>query len=252
MFGAHTVCVGCGVFTCSIFFVYLTGVLMDIYFSSTFQAVIEKAVKMNNPEMYDLAYYYTTIYVNAITLPSGITGYHSFGITAADHGNALTLFDSSPAQSAAATLMCIHEFVAFGLFVGSLYHVWEKILGIEARAFWIRVLARYAVVGLILLIAVAMPFFGVINSVIGAFVTTLGTYVLPATIYNLHFNTEERRNHPRKELWFNWKVSTGKILNWFVIVFMIVFGFAIGGWASMKALLDQVHEFHLFPECWQC
>ena len=131
-------------------------------------------MKMNNPEMYDKAYYYATIYVNSITIPSGISGYHSFGITAADHGNALTLFDSSPAQSAAAVLMCIHEFVAYGLFVGSLYHVWEKILGIEARAFWIRVLARYAVVGLILLVAVAMPFFGVINSVIGAFVTTLG------------------------------------------------------------------------------
>ena len=233
---------------------------------------------MNNPELYDRAYYFTTIYVNAIALPSGITGYHSFGITAADHGNALTLFESSPAQSAAAMLMCIHEFVAYGLFVGSLYHVWEKLLGIEAKAFWIRVLARYVVAGVILLVSVAMPFFGVINSVIGAFVTTLGkemctlsgflpythnshessslvsigTYVLPAIIYNLHFNSEERRNRPRKELWFNWKVSTGKILNRFLIVFMLVFGFAIGGWASMKALLDQVHEFHLFPECWQC
>ena len=68
---------------------------------------------------------------------------------------------------------------------GSLYHIWEKILHIEGKSYFVRVLARYVVVGFVLLVATAMPYFGIINSVLGAFVTTFGTYILPALIYNV-------------------------------------------------------------------
>lgn len=231
---------------------FFQGLTNMIFMFGGHTAVIEKAVKMNNPQLYDRAYYAATIYVYIITVPTGISGYHTFGINAANTGNALYLLDSSPAQKVSAALMVIHEFVAFGLFVGSLYHIWEKILHIEGKAYWLRVLSRFVVVGLVLLIATAMPYFGIINSVLGAFVSTFGSFILPCLIYNLHFNSEEKINQVKRKIWFGWSVRTAKILNWIVVLVMLVFGVGFGGWAGMKALLAHVHEFHLFPECYQC
>jgi hypothetical protein len=58
-------------------------------------AAIEKASEMNNHEKYHVAYYYAVFYCYVITLPTGITGYHTFGSEAANHGNAFYLFDKS-------------------------------------------------------------------------------------------------------------------------------------------------------------
>ena len=99
---------------------FFTALTNMIFMFGAHTAVIEKAVKMDNPDLYDRAYYFATVYVYVITVPAGITGYHTFGIEAAKTGNAFYLLERSPAQLVAASLMCIHEWVAFGLFVGEL------------------------------------------------------------------------------------------------------------------------------------
>lgn len=215
-------------------------------------AVIEKAVKMDNPDRYDRAYYAAVIYVYTITIPTGVSGYHTFGLDATQVGNALGLHERTPQQMVAAALMCVHECVAFGLFGGSLFHIWEKLIHIEHMNYWVKSLSRYVVVGLALFIAIAMPFFGVINSVLGAFTTTFGTFIIPCTVYNLYFNNEERISQIRHKLPFNMSMHAVKICNWITVALIAVFGCAIGGWASVKKMIEEVHQFHFFPECYQC
>lgn len=53
---------------------FFTALTNMIFMFGAHTAVIEKAVKMDNPELYDRAYYAATAYVYAITLPAGITG----------------------------------------------------------------------------------------------------------------------------------------------------------------------------------
>lgn len=43
---------------------------------------------------------------------------------------------------------------------------------------------------LVLLVALAFPFFGVVNSFLGAGTTTLETYIVPALAYNLVYRRE--------------------------------------------------------------
>ena len=40
---------------------------------------------------------------------------------------------------------------------------------------------------LIWLIAVAFPFFGVINDILGAFTVTFETFIIPCLVFNIHF-----------------------------------------------------------------
>jgi len=42
-----------------------------------------------------------------------------------------------------------------------------------------------------LLFAVAFPFFGAINALLGAFTTSFGTYVIPTIAYNLAFSDKD-------------------------------------------------------------
>ncbi|KAL7536611.1 hypothetical protein ACHAWF_005513 [Thalassiosira exigua] len=244
-------------------------------------AAVEKAVVMDKPGMYDRAYAMATAYVYTITLPSGITGYHTFGIEAQGKANAFYLFEPSVARNVGLALMCIHEFVAFGLFAGPLFHIWEKILKVKSvvcsnalllspethdvphniprrlpqidhKGYWLRSASRFVVVGLALLVAVAMPFFGVINAVLGAFTTTFGSYIIPAVVYNLHFGSEEKIANKRRDIPFGLSMSTVKALNWILVVLIAILGVGLGGWSSVKKLSEEVHKFHFFPECYGC
>jgi auxin influx carrier (AUX1 LAX family) len=85
--------------------------------------------------------------------------------------------------------------VAFGLFVTPLYFLWEKLLGTHQSHYIVRVSSRIPVVLVIWFLAVAFPFFGPINSILGALTTTFATYLLPALLYFLTFKTSEVRNH---------------------------------------------------------
>jgi auxin influx carrier (AUX1 LAX family) len=95
---------------------FFTGFVNLVFMFGAHTAAIEKAVVMDDPYHYDKAYGHATIYVYLITLPTGITGYHSFGLEAQHKSNAFYLFPASPARSIALVVMIIHQFVAFGLF----------------------------------------------------------------------------------------------------------------------------------------
>ena len=73
--------------------------------------------------------------------------------------------------------MCLHEVVAFGLFAGPLFHMLEKLLNIQHKGYWICTSVQFVIVAILLFFAVAFPFFGVINGLLGAFTTTFCTYV---------------------------------------------------------------------------
>ena len=41
-------------------------------------------------------------------------------------------------------------------------------------------------------------------------------------------------------------------MNVFVVVWVLVVGFGLGGWASMLNFIHQVDTFGLFAKCYQC
>jgi auxin influx carrier (AUX1 LAX family) len=234
------------------FYSFFTGFTDLLFIFGGHTAAIEKASEMNNPEKYHVAYYYAVFYCYAITLPTGITGYHTFGSEAAKNGNAFYLFDKSIERNIGVALMVAHEFVAFGLFCGPLFFLWEKLLKIENKSYWLKSFSRLIVVWFVVLVSVAFPFFGVINSVLGAFTTTFGSFIIPALVYNLYFSSDEIIEGKNHKMPFNLKMSTVKIINWIIVVLIVVLGLVCGGISSIKSLIEQVAEFKLFDPCYGC
>lgn len=131
----------------------------------------------------------------------------------------------SIARDMSIVLMVMHQVIVFALFAFPLYFMAEKAVGVHSDS----LLKRYAVrlpVGLLLwLIALAIPFFGVINDVLGAFTTTFETFIIPPLVYNvLYFHSANaaanRASAPRPPgrllnklggwktvKWFNWGIS---------------------------------------------
>ena len=42
------------------------------------------------------------------------------------------------------------------------------------------------------------------------------------------------------------------VLNAFIVVWVFVVGFGLGGWASMVNFIRQINTFGLFAKCYQC
>ena len=61
-----------------------------------------------------------------ITIPNGISAYHTFGSQAASTQNAFYLCHDDIYQRIGIVLMCLHEIVAFGLFVRPLFNMAEN------------------------------------------------------------------------------------------------------------------------------
>jgi auxin influx carrier (AUX1 LAX family) len=225
-----------------------------VFMFGTHSASIEKADVMNKPDRYDIAYVFAMLYVYSITIPNGVTGYYAYGSEAAMTANAFYLFPDTVYRSVGISLMCLHEVVAFGLFAGPLFHMLEKSLKIDNKGYWICTSARFIIVAIMLFFAVAFPFFGVINGLLGAFTTTFCTYVLPSYVYNKYFNNLDKFGEKKKYAWFGVNFNTMRIINWIIIVFFIIFGFGFGGWATITKVVDNVESMSngFFAKCYQC
>ncbi len=71
--------------------------------------------------------------------------------------------------------------------------MWEKLLRIHQKPLYVRLPLRLPLSGAVWLIAVAFPFYNLINSILGAFTSSFETYIIPAVMFNWVYRTKAAR-----------------------------------------------------------
>lgn len=88
----------------------------------------------------------------------------------------------------------VAQFITFGFACTPLYFVWEKVIGMhDTRSMCLRALARLPVVIPIWFLAIIFPFFGPINSAVGALLVSFTVYIIPALAHMLTYRKASAR-----------------------------------------------------------
>ncbi|XP_034923848.1 auxin transporter protein 1 [Populus alba] len=132
--------------------------------------------------------------------------------------------------------------------------VWEKVIGMhDTKSILLRALSRLPVVIPIWFFAIIFPFFGPINSAVGALLVSFTVYIIPALAHMLTYRSASaRQDAAEKPPFFIPSWTAMYVLNAFIVVWVLVVGFGLGGWASMSNFIKQVDTFGLFAKCYQC
>ena len=86
------------------------------------------------------------------------------------------------------------QFITFGFACTPLYFVWEKVIGMhDTKSIFLRALARLPVVIPIWFLAIIFPFFGPINSAVGALLVSFTVYIIPALAHMLTYRSASAR-----------------------------------------------------------
>ncbi|KAK7294662.1 hypothetical protein RJT34_17552 [Clitoria ternatea] len=209
---------------------------------------------MWKPKKFKYTYLFATLYVFTLTIPSATAVYWAFGDQLLNHSNAFSLLPKTAFRDVAVTLMLIHQFITFGFACTPLYFVWEKVIGMhETRNICLRALARIPVVIPIWFMAIIFPFFGPINSAVGAMLVSFTVYIIPTLAHMLTYRkASARQNAAEKLLFFIPSWTAMYVFNAFVVVWILVVGFGFGGYASITNIMKQINTFGLFAKCYQC
>lgn len=189
---------------------------------------------MWKPQKFKYIYLFATLYVFTLTIPSASSVYWAFGDQLLNHSNAFSLLPKNGFRDAAVILMLIHQvytytnsfcflhtitnlplwklsiywnltillqFITFGFACTPLYFVWEKVIGMhDTKSICLRALARLPVVIPIWFLAIIFPFFGPINSAVGALLVSFTVYIVPALAHMLTYRKASARQVKRKKL----------------------------------------------------
>lgn len=86
------------------------------------------------------------------------------------------------------------QFITFGFACTPLYFVWEKVVGMhDTKSICLRALVRLPVVIPIWFLAIIFPFFGPINSAVGALLVSFTVYIIPALAHMLTYRSASAR-----------------------------------------------------------
>jgi hypothetical protein len=86
------------------------------------------------------------------------------------------------------------QFITVGFAVTPLYFVWEKLLGIHhTKHVLFRAICRMPVILPIWFFAIAFPFFGPINSAVGALLVTFTVYIIPCLAHMVYYRSPAAR-----------------------------------------------------------
>jgi hypothetical protein len=92
------------------------------------------------------------------------------------------------------------QFITFGFVCTPLYFVWEKVIGMhDTRSICLRALARLPVVIPIWFLAIIFPFFGPINSAVGALSVSFTVYIIPSLAHMLTYRKASARQVKKKK-----------------------------------------------------
>ncbi|KAL6984440.1 Auxin transporter-like protein 3 [Sarracenia purpurea var. burkii] len=209
---------------------------------------------MWKPQKFKLIYLMATVYVLTLTLPSASAVYWAFGDMLLKHANAISLLPRTAFRNIAVILMLIHQFITFGFACTPLYFVWEKFIGMhDTKSLCKRALARLPVVIPIWFLAIIFPFFGPINSTVGSLLVTFTVYIIPALAHMKTFaSAPARENAVERPPSFLGGWTGLYCVNIFVVAWVLIVGFGLGGWASMLNFIHQIDTFGLFTKCYQC
>jgi len=150
-------------------------------------------------------------------------------------------------------LMIIHQFVAYALYVTPVFFMWEKLVHTHQKPLWIRLPSRLPVSLFVWFIALLLPFYNTINAIMGSFGNSFTAFVFPTGAYLWVYgrSAEARANAPKQPfLPGGW--TTQLCLCAFLFVWFLVFGVGFGMWASILNLVQNVHTYSAFAECYQC
>ncbi|GLJ38158.1 hypothetical protein SUGI_0776840 [Cryptomeria japonica] len=219
---------------------FFTGTTNILFAFGGHAITVEIMHAMWRPKSYKYVYLCTVAYVMTITLPHCIILYKNFGDVLLDHSNALSVFPRTIFRDISLSFMIIHQAVAFGMYVMPLNFMWEKVIGVHSSKYLIRVISRLPVSILLWFLALLVPFFGPLNSMIGSVIMSFSVFIIPCFAYIRVFRTQSSRQNAAEKLasWLpGWNGIMG--INISIIVLIAVLGFCFGSWASISNLARQ-------------
>mmetsp|Transcript_21006 Transcript_21006/g.30321 ORF Transcript_21006/g.30321 Transcript_21006/m.30321 type:complete len:474 (-) Transcript_21006:48-1469(-) len=231
---------------------YFQGMVGILFTFGGHSSNIEVADVMDDPAAYDQCYFYSYLYVFTLTLPNAISTYYMFGKETRYNANAFSLYDTSIQRDVGIVMMVIHQMVAFGLFSGPLYHMWEKYWNVYNENYYKRILCRIPLAMFLLMLAAAMPFYGSVNTLLGAFGVSLSTYIIPLVAYNIVYQKSEEQESMVKKPpeWVHLPYMFA--FNWVAAAGVFIGGVCIGGLGATIALVRDVQDFEFFANCYEC
>ncbi|KAL0034831.1 hypothetical protein WJX77_008984 [Trebouxia sp. C0004] len=190
-----------------------------------------------------------------LLLPHSIAIVLAFPNLILSQANVYSILPDSGWKRASVWIMLIHNISAFTLHTNPLLYMWERLIHTHHHPWYIRLPSRIPVLAVIWLLALALPFYGTVNSLFNVLTTGFTAFILPCAAFNWHYRTKERRdNCPVKIPWplnkWNWKPLF--CLNFFLMAFFFSTSAVTGLVYAIEKLISNIHTFHAFAPCYQC
>lgn len=221
----------------------------------------EVVESLASPARFASAFLVGQAWVWTLVLPHSLAANVVWGPGLAKSDSVYALLPRSPSLIASVWLMNLHQVLVYGLVLMPLFYYCERIARVHTRALPVRLLARVPVVLLVLLVALAIPFYGALNALLSAAGVPALSFVLPCLIFNVAFASPESRAgaaHPPATVlaWTGmspgaaWMLARG--INWILAAFWAVAGMGAGIYYSTADIVASAQSWGLFADCFQC
>ncbi|KAK9820417.1 hypothetical protein WJX72_010066 [[Myrmecia] bisecta] len=211
---------------------------------------------LNMPKKYRRIGFLAFLYIFVLTVPHSTAVQLTYPTNNAKNGNVYGALPHTWAMNISIFLMIVHQICAFIYYNAPMFYMWEKMLGIHTSSLWIRIPSRLPITLLAWLIGVAFPFYGTLNSVIGALSGPVISFAMPCLAFNITYWKKKSRDEVALSP-FRWMIKyTGWngifAFNWFVIIFYLVNGTGLSLFYSIKTFVQAVNQYKFFAQCYQC
>nr|XP_024369350.1 auxin transporter-like protein 2 isoform X2 [Physcomitrium patens] len=232
---------------------FLTGATNILFAFGGHGITIEILESMKRPSRFKFVYLAVCFYTLCITLPSTVAVYWAYGDILLKRSNAFSVLPPSRWRTVAILSMVVHQAMGFVVFTHPVFLVCEKAVGVHTKSILRRVLVRLPIVAIMWFLALAVPFFGPINSVMGALLVTSSVYIIPLAAFIITYSTKSARQNSAVQLpLFLPSWSFVFFVNAIIILWIVIVGIGLGGWASITNFVRQINTFGFFDECFQC